>query len=65
MNKVIQTNGNQYNCLIEQIGDLLLQGRRQAASVVNNILVQTYWQVRVKAKNVSFRGQRSVKKIEA
>ncbi|MCL2649818.1 MAG: PDDEXK nuclease domain-containing protein [Candidatus Azobacteroides sp.] len=45
MEKGIQKNGNQYNYLIEQIGDLLLQGRRQAAYAVNNILVQTYWQI--------------------
>jgi len=45
MEKSIQKNGNQYSYLIEQIGDLLLQGRRQAAYAVNNILVQTYWQI--------------------
>jgi hypothetical protein len=31
--------------LIEQIGDLLFQGRRQVAYAVNKILVQTYWQI--------------------
>ena len=45
MEKGIQKDGNQYNHLIEQIGDLLLQGRRQSAYAVNNILVQTYWQI--------------------
>ncbi|MDR2964138.1 MAG: PDDEXK nuclease domain-containing protein [Bacteroidales bacterium] len=41
----IQKQGIQYSSLIEQIGDLLLQGRRQAAYAVNNILVQTYWNI--------------------
>ena len=44
-NNSIQQNGKQYDCLIEQIGDLLLQGRRKAAYAVNNILVHTYWHV--------------------
>ncbi|GBU24559.1 hypothetical protein R83H12_01193 [Fibrobacteria bacterium R8-3-H12] len=34
-----------YDTLISQIGDLLQQGRKQAAYAVNNILVQTYWQI--------------------
>jgi predicted nuclease of restriction endonuclease-like (RecB) superfamily len=42
---IIQQYGKQYDSLIEQIGDLLLQGRRQAAYVVNNILVHTYWHI--------------------
>ncbi|GHT17659.1 hypothetical protein FACS189429_2210 [Bacteroidia bacterium] len=45
MEKGIQKDGTQYNYLIEQIGDLLLQGRKQAVYAVNNLLVQTYWQV--------------------
>ncbi|MDR0230736.1 MAG: PDDEXK nuclease domain-containing protein [Dysgonamonadaceae bacterium] len=45
MEKGIQKNGNQYNSLVEQIGGLLLQGRRQAAYAVNNALVQTYWHI--------------------
>ena len=36
---------NQYDHLIEQIGDLLRQGRTRAAYAVNSILVQTYWQI--------------------
>ena len=44
MNNQIRTPQN-YNNLIAQIGDLLRQGRRQAAYAVNNILVQTYWQI--------------------
>ena len=44
-NKIISTKGNQYNNLIEQIGNLLQQGRRYAAYAVNTILVQTYWQI--------------------
>jgi predicted nuclease of restriction endonuclease-like (RecB) superfamily len=35
----------QYDHLIDQIGDLLQQGRTQAVYAVNNILVQTYWQI--------------------
>jgi len=45
MEKIIEQNGKQYDCLIEQIGDLLLHGRRQAAYAVNNVLVHTYWQI--------------------
>jgi len=44
-NTIIQQNSKQYSSLIEQIGDLLLQGRRQAAYAVNNILVHTYWHI--------------------
>ena len=44
MNNQIQISSN-YNNLISQIGDLLKQGRKQAASAVNTILVQTYWQI--------------------
>jgi predicted nuclease of restriction endonuclease-like (RecB) superfamily len=36
---------DQYTNLIEQIGDLLQQGRTRAAYAVNTILVQTYWQI--------------------
>jgi predicted nuclease of restriction endonuclease-like (RecB) superfamily len=38
-------NNNYYNALISQIGDLLQQGRRQAAYTVNNFLLQTYWRI--------------------
>ncbi|GHT15979.1 hypothetical protein AGMMS4956_17220 [Bacteroidia bacterium] len=44
----IQNNiqhSSQYNILIEQIGSLLQQGRKHVASAVNNILVQTYWNI--------------------
>ena len=34
---------NQYNHLIEQIGQLLSEGRQKAAQSVNTILVKTYW----------------------
>ena len=34
-----------YNTLVSQIGDLLQQGRKQVAYAVNNILVETYWQI--------------------
>ena len=43
--KQISQNNNHYNELISQIGDLLQQGRRQAIYAVNEILVQTYWQI--------------------
>ncbi|GHT31098.1 hypothetical protein FACS189434_00220 [Bacteroidia bacterium] len=43
--QITQQDNNQYNDLILQIGGLLQQGRRQAAYAVNNILVQTYWQI--------------------
>ncbi len=36
---------NQYNELINQIGKLLSSGRAKAASAVNTILVQTYWEI--------------------
>jgi len=34
-----------YDHLIDQIGSLLQQGRTRAVYAVNNILVQTYWQI--------------------
>lgn len=34
-----------YNKLINNIGTLLEKGRKQAVYAVNNILVQTYWQI--------------------
>lgn len=34
---------NQYHHLIEQIGQLLSEGRQKAAQSVNTILVKTYW----------------------
>lgn len=42
MKKVIAP---EYQSLIGQIGELLTNGRSQAAKVVNTILVQTYWQI--------------------
>lgn len=42
MKKVIAP---EYQSLIEQIGELLTNGRSQAAKVVNTILLQTYWQI--------------------
>ncbi len=36
---------NHYNALKAQIGELLAEGRRQAAKSVNTILVQTYWRI--------------------
>ena len=36
---------NQYSSLVEVIGELLYQGRKQTAYAVNNVLVQTYWKI--------------------
>jgi len=44
-NIVISQNTGQYSGLVEQIGGLLLQGRKQVAYAINNMLVQTYWQI--------------------
>jgi predicted nuclease of restriction endonuclease-like (RecB) superfamily len=38
-------NAAQYDNLVEHIGSLLQQGRARAAYAVNNILVQTYWEI--------------------
>ena len=43
--ETINVQSRYYSTLISQIGDLLQQGRKQAAYAVNNILVQTYWQI--------------------
>ena len=34
-----------YHILIDQIGHLLVEGRRKAAQSVNTILVHTYWEI--------------------
>ncbi|HMU06028.1 MAG TPA: DUF1016 N-terminal domain-containing protein [Saprospiraceae bacterium] len=34
-----------YHILIDQIGHLLVEGRRKAAQSVNTILVKTYWEI--------------------
>lgn len=34
-----------YHILIDQIGHLLVEGRRKAAQCVNTILVKTYWEI--------------------
>ena len=44
-NRTVSQDVSQYSGLVEQIGDLLQQGRRKAAYAVNNVLVQTYWQI--------------------
>lgn len=36
---------NNYSLLINNISSLLEQGRKQAVQAVNNVLVQTYWQI--------------------
>ncbi|MFI3322978.1 MAG: PDDEXK nuclease domain-containing protein [Rikenellaceae bacterium] len=40
---ITKIDNTQYNTLIEQIGTLLIEGRREANRSVNNIMVQTYW----------------------
>ncbi|MFH1565379.1 MAG: PDDEXK nuclease domain-containing protein [bacterium] len=39
------SNQNEYNYLLSNIGDILDKGRKQAYKSVNNILVQTYWEI--------------------
>jgi predicted nuclease of restriction endonuclease-like (RecB) superfamily len=39
------SSDSEYQNLIQQIGESLHQGRQQAAQAVNNLLVQTYWQI--------------------
>lgn len=34
-----------YSSLVDQIGELLLSGRKKAGQAVNTILLQTYWQI--------------------
>ena len=34
-----------YSTLVSQIGEILKEGRKKVASTVNNILVQTYWNI--------------------
>jgi len=41
----MQIQSNQYNKLISNIGNLLVLGRAKAAKEINNILVQTYWEI--------------------
>ena len=41
----MQLQKNNYNQLVEQIGNLLLLGRQKAAMQVNSILVMTYWEI--------------------
>jgi predicted nuclease of restriction endonuclease-like (RecB) superfamily len=38
-------NNSYYNTLVSQIGNLLQKGRIQASYAVNEVLVQTYWQI--------------------
>ncbi len=40
---IAKIDNAQYSTLIEQIGTLLVEGRREANRAVNNIMVQTYW----------------------
>ncbi len=40
---IAKIDNTQYSTLIEQIGTLLVEGRREANRAVNNIMVQTYW----------------------
>jgi predicted nuclease of restriction endonuclease-like (RecB) superfamily len=41
----MELQSDQYNKLIDQIGNLLVLGRAKAAQQVNTILVQTYWEI--------------------
>jgi len=34
-----------YNILIEELGELLEEGRHQASQIINHVLVQTYWSI--------------------
>jgi predicted nuclease of restriction endonuclease-like (RecB) superfamily len=36
---------NQYDALVNQIGDLLKHGKNEAAKAINSLLVKTYWQI--------------------
>jgi len=42
--KVVSKNNN-YSFLINNIGEILEEGRKKAIQSVNNILVQTYWEI--------------------
>jgi len=39
------TNDQPYNKRIENIGEILEQGRKKAIQAVNTILVETYWMI--------------------
>ena len=45
-----------YKNLIQDIGGILEQGRKQAYKEVNNILVKTYWEVGEKIVNFEQEG---------
>lgn len=40
-----QIENNEYNLLLKDIGSILSEGRKQAFRVINNVLVETYWNV--------------------
>lgn len=43
--KLSKTPKKEYSSLIDSIGSLLEQGRKQAYQAVNAILVRTYWEI--------------------
>lgn len=43
--KLSKTSKKDYSSLIDSIGSLLEQGKKQAYQAVNTILVKTYWEI--------------------
>ena len=43
--KELSKFGENYGSLIEKIGDILTDARKQIAITVNNVLVRTYWEI--------------------
>ncbi|MGC8596273.1 MAG: DUF1016 N-terminal domain-containing protein, partial [Candidatus Kryptoniota bacterium] len=44
--KIVQKQGlKHYTNLIDSIGTLLESARKQVARTINNILIQTYWEI--------------------
>lgn len=44
-NRLSSFSSQHYHCLISTIGQILQEGRRRALQSVNQILVQTYWEI--------------------
>ncbi len=42
---IMSKNGGTYDCLLDNIGQILEEGRKRATQSVNRILVQAYWQI--------------------
>lgn len=45
MKSIIQNNDLPYTSLVDEIGDLLTEARKNFAYTTNTILVKTYWQI--------------------